>query len=242
MGDGGGTFDAASRRFDHHQASYTGPLSSAGMVLAWLDEEGRLAVGLRTMLHERLVAYVDDVDNGRVEPRAHLPDFTTHVGGYNRGCHTLAEFDARFEEAVAMALATVRGLALEHAELTEADAVVGAAMEAAESVGSVFLELPRYVRWKGPYFARGGATHLTEYAVLPGMDGSWRVLGIPPEEGSFAQKRPLPEAWAGLVDEELSVVTGVPGSRFCHKNRFIAVFDTEQAMWAALAGVGITRP
>lgn len=239
--DVGGSFDPAALRFDHHQVSYSGPLSSAGMLLDWLDDTGRLAPGLRAFLHDRLVGYVDDVDNGRVEPRGHVPDFTTMVSVYNRGCHTLDEFDARFAEAASMAREVVRGLQLEHTEITEAEAVVVQAMDAAKAAGSVFMELPRYVRWKGPYFARGGAEHITEYVVLPGMDGSWRVLGIPPEEGSFAQKRPLPEAWAGLVDEELSAVTGVPGSRFCHKNRFIAVFDTEQALWDAMATVGILR-
>ena len=33
--DVGGIFDPALKRFDHHQAEYVGPLSSAGMVLAF---------------------------------------------------------------------------------------------------------------------------------------------------------------------------------------------------------------
>lgn len=101
--DVGGIFDCETRRFDHHQASYDGPLSSAGMVLAWLAHSGQMDKGLAAFLDKRLVTYVDDVDNGRVAPRSHLPDFTTMVGAYNRGCGELPEFDVRFLEAARMA-------------------------------------------------------------------------------------------------------------------------------------------
>jgi uncharacterized UPF0160 family protein len=36
-------------------------------------------------------------------------------------------------------------------------------------------------------------------------------------------KKKLPKSWAGLSDEELAKVTGVPDSIFCHTGRFIAV-------------------
>ena len=40
--DVGGIYDPSSGRFDHHQNSYIGPLSSAGMVLDWLEASGRV--------------------------------------------------------------------------------------------------------------------------------------------------------------------------------------------------------
>ena len=61
------------------------------------------------------------------------------------------------------------------------------------------------------------------------------------EPGSFAQKRPFPEEWAGLTDDALSEVVGVPGAVSCHKNRFIAVFTTRDAAVAALAKWGLMR-
>ena len=50
---------------------------------------------------------------------------------------------------------------------------------------------------------------------------------------SFDQKRSFPLEWAGLRNEELSAITGVP-SVFCHKNRFIAVFETRHAVITAM--------
>jgi uncharacterized UPF0160 family protein len=45
---------------------------------------------------------------------------------------------------------------------------------------------------------------------------------IPVSPDSFKARADLPEAWAGLRDEQLAAVTGVPDSGFCHNGRFIA--------------------
>ena len=237
--DVGGEYDPIRRRFDHHQKSYTGPLSSAGMVLKWLLEQGRMEPGLHDLLRTRVVDYVDDVDNGRVEPLAHVPCFATMVQAANRGALTLADFDRRFEEAVFMADVLVAGVVGDHQEMVEAQAEVRLAMDQAAATGSNLLVLARYLRWKPAYFALGGEVHPTEFVTMPGLDGSARVIAIPPQEGSFAQKRPLPASWAGLVDQELEAACGVPGARFCHKNLFIAVFDTQEHLLQAMAAARV---
>lgn len=43
------------------------------------------------------------------------------------------------------------------------------------------------------------------------------------EPGSYARRRDLPAAWAGLEGEALAAVTGVPDAVFCHRARFMAV-------------------
>ena len=48
--DVGGVFDPAGGRFDHHQNDYEGPLSSAGMVLAWLETNGSVEPELAARL------------------------------------------------------------------------------------------------------------------------------------------------------------------------------------------------
>jgi uncharacterized UPF0160 family protein len=239
--DVGGVYDPGRGRFDHHQKEYQGPLSAAGMVLLWLEETGRVEAGLAAELRARLVEYVDDVDNGRVEPKAGVPCFASIVHLCNQGAEELEDFDRRFLDAVRVADLLVAGLRSEHEEREEASAVVRAAMDEAERRGSNLLRLPRYVRWKPAYFAMGGEEHPTEYVIMPGLDGSSRAIAIPPAEGSFGKKRPLPEAWAGLVDEELVVACGVEGARFCHKNCFICVFDTEEHLLEALTGAGLVR-
>lgn len=232
--DVGGTFDEATHRFDHHQHSYQGPLSSAGMVLNWLEREGHVAGSTAARLRRELVDWVDAVDNGRREPIPGVLDYTRMVEAYNKGSVTLADFDAAYERAVTMSLGIVQGIVEAERMEQEAERLVVRAMDAAAEAGSNVLRFDRYLSWKPAYFRNGGAAHPTDFVVFPGIDGAWRAIAIPPEEGSFAQKRSLPEPWAGLRDEELVAVSGVPGARFCHKNRFIAVWDSEANLMAAM--------
>ena len=64
-------------------------------------------------------------------------------------------------------------------------------------------------------------------------------MAIPPRKGDFGQKRPLPASWAGLSDEALCLATGVDGAMFCHKNRFIAVFETRDNALEAIEVHGL---
>ena len=45
---------------------------------------------------------------------------------------------------------------------------------------------------------------------------------------------PQPLQWAGLLDEDLKRVSGIPGAVFCHKGRFISVWETREDALKAL--------
>ena len=229
--DVGAIYDPAAGRFDHHQVSYQGPLSSAGMMLAWLTETGAIGDVLSARLRRCLIDYIDDVDNGRVAPTPEVPCFPQIVDALTNNATT----HAVFESAVELGVSWLKVLTAQHQRVIEAEQVIAGAMAAAQAAGSRVIELDRYVPWKPGYFANGGLDHPTDYVLHPSTDGSWRVVAIPPKLGDFGQKRPLPAAWAGLTDEALEAVTGVAGSVFCHKNRFIAVFRTRDGALEALA-------
>ncbi|MCA9568148.1 MAG: MYG1 family protein [Myxococcales bacterium] len=237
--DVGGVFDAEARRFDHHQAAYTGSRSSAGMVLDWL--EPRLEPSLARSLREGVVDYLDDVDNGRLAPDPRVPCFPRIVSALAETGETREELDRAFARAVDVGRAFLEGLVAGDRRVREAEAIVVTAMDEARDAGRNVLFLDDYVSWKAPYFAHGGEGHPTSFVLFPGLDGSWRIVAIPPVEGSFAQKQPLPEAWAGLTDADLEAVTGIPGAVFCHRNRFIAVFKTREGALKALDDNGLLR-
>ena len=239
--DVGGKYDPDSGRFDHHQASYTGPCSSAGMILAWLVEQGHVLPDVGAALKAELVDYVDAIDTGRQAPDPAVPCFARMVEAYTQGNGCLEEFDAAFYRAVAMAEGVVLGIKARLDQIRAAEQAVLAAMRTAETNRTNVMELDGYYSWKPVYFANGGCTHPTEFVLFPGLEGTWRIVAIPPEQSSFAQKRSLPESWAGLTGSSLSAVTGVSGSLFCHKNRFIAVFETRDAAVQALEGAGLVH-
>lgn len=236
--DVGERYEPGAGRFDHHQRSYGGALSSAGMVLGWLEAEGHVERQLALLLREEWVAYIDAVDCGRERPDRARPCICTLVSAIGERAETAADFDQLYEQAVQVCQAVLVGVAHGQERSREAEAVVASAMENAERKGSRVLRFDRGYKWKRAYFERGGAGHPTDYVMFP--DGeTWRLLAIPPEAGSLAQKRPLPAEWAGLSGDALSAVTGVPGSRFCHKNRFIAVFENRASIEEALVRWGL---
>ncbi len=49
------------------------------------------------------------------------------------------------------------------------------------------------------------------------------MQAVPQALGTFANRKALPEAWAGLQAAELAAVTGVEDAVFCHGARFLAV-------------------
>jgi uncharacterized UPF0160 family protein len=240
--DVGGRYDPDHGWFDHHQASYQRPLSSAGMVLAWLEAQGHVDLEIAERLRAEIVDYVDAVDNGRLLPDRAVPCFARLVELFTAGPETPEDYDAAFHRAGDMAMGVVRGVVAEVELVRGARDAVLRAMAEAQADGRAVLFLDRYHRWKPVYYANGGALHPTDYVLFPGIEGSWRLVAIAPEEHSFAQKRPLPAAWAGLTGSTLAAATGVPGSLFCHKNRFIAVFATREAAVEALERHGLMRP
>jgi uncharacterized UPF0160 family protein len=232
--DVGGIFDRNTLRFDHHQSSYQGDFSSAGMVLSWLKDEQHLSDSLYALLKQSIVDYVDDVDNGRTLPSPSTPCFAQFVDLLGSGCNTLEEFDAAFDKAAIFAqqylASTKENLRIQE----ENQSVVHEEMEHAVLKGRNYLLFDRYVPWKKPYFQSGGAQHQTEFVIFPSLQKRWQAVSIPPEQHSFAQKKSFPIEWAGLRGDELSEIIGIPNAIFCHKNRFIAVFDTLENTMKAL--------
>ena len=77
--DVGGIFDEATMRFDHHQSTYQGAFSSAGMILNFLRNNNNISEPLFVALKHSMVDYVDDVDNGRTLPNPKAPCFAQFV-------------------------------------------------------------------------------------------------------------------------------------------------------------------
>jgi uncharacterized UPF0160 family protein len=47
-------------------------------------------------------------------------------------------------------------------------------------------------------------------------------------------RHPLPLEWAGLLGDELKKASGIDGAIFCHKGRFISVWETKEDALKAL--------
>ena len=232
--DVGGIFDEETMRFDHHQSSYQGPFSSAGMVLHWLKAQNHISESLFLMLKSSMVDYVDDVDNGRTLPNPKAPCFAQFVDVMGSGCSSLEEFDTAFHKAAQLAQYYVQSTQKKLIIQEQNKGVVLSEMKRAKEEKRNYLLFSQYVPWKHPYFQADGENHPTEFVIFPNLQQRWQVVAIPPQKNSFAQKKSLPQEWSGLRDEELCTIVGLPGCIFCHKNLFIAIFDSLETSLSAL--------
>jgi uncharacterized UPF0160 family protein len=91
------------------------------------------------------------------------------------------------------------------------------------------LELPMAMPFRAAIEA-AGADHL-RFVIHP-RERDWALTTIRTGGDTFVSRADLPADWAGLSDGALEAVCGVPGAKFCHNARFIAVADSRAAIRA----------
>lgn len=246
--DVGGVFDPAACRYDHHMRDKPlradgSPFSSAGLV--WRDFGAKAVKAALPEVSEETAAQVwqavdlglirdiDLMDNGEGAP---LPGhFSTLLEAWNP---TFAEenrdeTEAFFEAAELASAVLLRVCARAHAAVSARDTVAAAARKAPHPA---ILVLEVRVPWEDAVFDLNLSEAL--YVVRPAGNG-WTCSAVPPHRGSFAQKKPLPEAWAGLRDDELAAVSSVADATFCHPARFVCgAKSREGAVMLARLAVG----
>ncbi len=235
--DVGAVHDPAAGRFDHHQRGAPVreddglPYSAAGLVWRHHGEAAaRALLGLSGMddlspavaseIDREVVRRIDGIDNG-VGPPGDALGLASLVDDLNTPWDSpavgdRAAEDAAFLRAADLAAAFLRRRAEAVRSRLAAEAVVLAAH--ARSADPRVLELGRKLPWEGPAFAHALPVL---YAVYPVPNGNWMVDAMPPEPGSFSQRLPMPEAWAGLRGADLAAASGVPDAVFAHARRFV---------------------
>jgi len=230
--DVGGEYDPSRLLFDHHQADYRGTLSSAGMVLAHLREQKLLSEDQYHHLNQNLVTGVDAHDNGKAPNLPGVCTFSHIVSNYTpiQYRSTAEEQDFAFHEALRFVLGHLR-------RTLERLSYVHSCQRAVEECMVRFKECLIFdegMPWLESFFELGGEKHPAQFVIMP-SGHHWKLRGIPPSYSERMKVRtPLPSSWAGLLEEELQRKTGIPGAIFCHKERFISVWETKEDALKAL--------
>jgi uncharacterized UPF0160 family protein len=236
--DVGGRDDPSTGDFDHHQRGGAGErpngIKYASFGLVWREHGEALAGSPEAAegVDEFLIQGVDANDTGQTIAETLVEGVRSlSVSGVLAGFNppwdeelTPAEEDARFAEAVALAEDILRRSIAGAQAWQRARALVHAAIERAEDPRIV--ELDRNMPWREPLVS---AAPDALFVIYPKTDG-WALHAVPRDLGSFDNRLDLPEAWAGLTDEELQAATGVPGAIFAHPARFYASADSRDAV------------
>lgn len=230
--DVGGLYDPEKRRFDHHQAEYRGSMSSAGMVLLYLKERGVIDPHLYDAFNKTLVMGVDAHDNGQAKLEPGTATFSQVVSNFLPIEYDVSkdEMDKAFFRAVDFAMGHLDRLQKRHRYTIDCQAAVKKAMAGASNV----LIFNESIPWMENFFELGGEVHPAQFVIMP-SGNHWKLRGIPPSMNERMKvRKPLPEEWAGLHEEDLKRVSGIPGAVFCHKGRFISIWETKEDALKAL--------
>lgn len=229
--DVGRQHDPASGDFDHHQGDVGERengvrYASFGLVWKAFGEELAGSAEVAAAVDARVVAPIDAGDNGQelyeplmdgVVPYAVSGVIAAMNPPWDAEDGANAE-RAAFDEAVDLAERIVRReLEASQGRARAAD-LVRAAL--ARSEDPAVLELDRGMPWRGVVLAEAPEVL---FVVSPRTRGDWSLQAVPAGDHGFANRRSLPESWAGLEGAPLQEVTGVPDAVFCHVARFMAV-------------------
>lgn len=233
--DVGGVYDASKKRFDHHQSSYVGPMSSAGMVLLYLKKSGIITDEEHRFLNFSLVKGIDDHDNGRSPQLPGICTFSHVIANFGPVAYDASEeqINEAFHEALTFALGHLTRIRNRFYYNKGCRKEVADAM----SQGKICLFFEKSLPWLENFFSLGGIDHPALFLIMPAA-GHWKLRGIPPDlEHRMQVRLPLPEQWAGLLEDQLKKTSAIDGAVFCHKGRFTSVWETREDAITALKAV-----
>ncbi len=231
--DVGGEYDPDRNRFDHHQKGGAGarengiPYAAFGLVWRTYGEKLCGSSALAQKIDEYFIQSIDANDNGistyevndnNIGPITIENIFSSFRPTYNEP----EEYDAQFLELVEFAKKVLQRKIIKAQAELQASTIVEEAYTNASDKRVILLD------GKYPFFDTLFTHPEPLYVVAPGIGTTWRVMTINKENKSFENRKSLPESWAGLRDQELAIVTGVPDATFCHNGRFLAVAGSRE--------------
>ncbi|NGX63903.1 MAG: hypothetical protein KR126chlam6_01325 [Candidatus Anoxychlamydiales bacterium] len=228
--DVGGIYSPKHKRFDHHQKDYNGELASAGMVLLYLKNQGLMDQKLFDSLNHSLIKNVDAHDIGKTEGKGY--SFSQIIANF-----IPIDYNASSKERLA---AFLKAVDFTYSHLKRMQDRFFYAQKCSSKVKKVMDVQKKYllfedsIPWMDAFFELGGESHRALFVVMP-TQGHWKLRGIPPDSNSRMKIRlPLPFEWAGLHNNDLKKVSKIPGAIFCHKGRFISIWETKEDALKAL--------
>jgi len=227
-------------------------LSSAGLVFKHfgaqvvealcgsLDPKASSAIVAKT--YDSLIRELDALDNGVQVADAPRYRFVTHLGArIGRLNPSWQETSSpsieneKFKQATLLAANELCDVVCGYcSSWLPARSIVQQALLSRRQVhaSGEIMKLPSFCPWQEHMFdleseEESHRTPLVKYILFGDSRGGWRIQAAPKTRGSFENRLPLPQAWCGVRDAELSATSGIADCVFVHANGFIGGNKTE---------------
>ena len=222
--DVGGAWDPVAMRFDHHQGTYTGDKSSAGMVLDWLVTKCYIDMEVADQLRHEYMDEIDAIDNGRTSKVG--TSFSGVISALNHHNNDMIYEEPqtqRFEYAVKFVITLLDSLEPTYEQKVADWKIIRPMLDELPHTAEI-LELPEYMHWHAPVGLHENITRVIwpdhakdEWCVqVPNRPGS--IPGKPPS--SFDLK-PGTELYTEAMDY-------VKGCIFVHQGRWFGKTKTRE--------------
>ena len=232
--DIGGIYDEKENRFDHHQIGGAGKRNNgieyAACGLVWKKFGVKLCSSeeVANMVDIRLFAPIDAGDNGfeLVENKYEVtPYYIQHLISSMRPTwreENLSK-DTMFLKCVEIAKIVLTREIIQAQDALLAEELVISIYKNTEDKRIVVLD--NDYPWQ--YILNSFAEPL--YVIhFQETNNSWQVEAVKENPKTFVNRKNFPKSWAGLRDEDLQNVSGVPDAIFCHRGLFLAVAKTKE--------------
>jgi len=226
--DTGGIYDPEKNRFDHHQKSGAGKrgngieYSSFGLVWKKFGEEICGSKKSAEIVDDKIVAPIDADDNGfdLIEKKHEIFPYLIQdvLSIFKPTSLEDMDKDEQFLKALVWAKEILKREIKKANDQTEITKIIQNFYKNAEDKRLIAIDKPkvsRYEIWDAlqdfqePLF------------VIYNSSDEWRVVAMRLGHNSFGNRKDFPKAWAGLRDEKLQKISGVPDAIFCHNNLFL---------------------
>lgn len=234
-------FDIGAGEFDHHQKGGNGQrengIKYAAFGLLWkkFGKEYLKKIGTKldiidlawNRLDVEFVQFIDSIDNGQLNfDTIDIPVVTISdvLNDYNPNWNETNDYDTCFIEAFEVAEKIWNKKVKSVLSKLEAKEFVEKAIE---NSNGLYIVLDQYMPYQD--FVINSLNPKAKgilYALYPSNRGGYGIQAIQKNSNTFENRKPFPEAWAGLRDKELQIVTGVQTARFCHNARFLCTTET----------------
>ena len=237
--DVGNIYDPDTNRFDHHMKdcpvrsnNYNHPYSSAG--LAWMkfgrdiidyiskNKFNDLEVSaIFNKVDNQIFVPIDLVDNGIGLDKLSFT-ISNIVGNMNPTWDSEQLESVAFEKAVSLC----RQILVKNIKSVISDIDAVRRIKYEMTIGKIntilnnqVLLLPIRLPYVRAVYSLG--LNDVKFVIVP-ENGNYLINTIPDNSNTLNTRMNFPEEWAGLRNEDLVKVTGIPGSLFCHTKLFIA--------------------